>query len=326
MKSGTRKTQLAWAAAAGLAGFMLFAGCKPKESAYKASEAVSAYAKDMSDSAGRLTSKAGEKLGLVDKKWDYVRLAWNIEEETAAGTAVGFDAERELGRALFAEFIARHGQLADERMDRYLNLLAAGVAAHGSRPGLPVCVAVLQSEDRLAWGLPGGYLVVTLGALRCCESESEAAGVLASALAQSNLRFVLALAAQEQAALGAAATGKPAAQLDAALFSKVVQVTATKLLQQGPSNLEWRAGDRTATAMLVRMGYEPGGLKAWLARVQVKLLEESGGRPLKDRATFRLREDAIAERLEELHAPAIGRTISDRWKREVKTRLPAPRL
>jgi predicted Zn-dependent protease len=313
--------------AAILIAMLALAGCKPKESAYKATEAVSSYARDMGDAAGRATTKAGERLGLVDKKWDYVRLAWETSAKPpASAPAYEFEDEREAGRTLMAEFIARFGKLRDDSVERYLNHVTAGLAAYSDRPSAPVCVAVLMTEERRAWGLPGGYLVVTIGALRCCESESEAAGLLASVLAMSNLKCALSRMAEQQAALLPESTGKRATELSDEDFAKVVQATATNLIKDGLSETDVRSSDRTATDLLVRLGYEPGGLKAWLARVQVKRQQEAGGKPLKDYGSFKARDTAIDERLAEIHAPSLGRSIADRWRRDCSAHLPAAKF
>lgn len=313
--------------AAILLAMLALAGCKPKEGAYKATEAVSAYARDMGDAAGRATSKAGERLGLVDKKWDYVRLAWEPSAKPpVSAPAYEFEDERDAGRALVAEFIARFGKLRDDTVERYLNHVAAGLAAYSDRPSAPVCVVVLSSEDRRAWGLPGGYLLVTIGALRCCESESEAAGLLASVLALSNQKCALSRMAEQQAALLPDTASKRATELSDEDFAKVVQATATSLIKDGFAEADVRSSDRSATDLLVRLGYEPGGLKAWLARVQVKRQQESAGKPLKDYSSFKARDTTIDERLAELHAPSVGRSIADRWRRDCSAHLPAAKF
>lgn len=308
-------------------GALALTGCKPKESAYKATENVSAYAREMGDAAGRVTNKAATRLGLVEKKYDYVRFAWGPgEKPLAVAPAYSFEDEREAGRALAAEFIARLGRFEHERVERYLNQLAAAIAAYSDRPDLPATVVVVHSEERKAWGLPGGYGVVTLGALRCCESESEAAGLLATMFAQSSLKQTLHLLAEQAAAAVPEAKDKPITALPPEDFARAIQATANALLKEAPDAASMAAADRSAVDVLVRLGYEPGGLRAYLARVQAKMQEESGGKPMKEYAWFKARETAMDERFSELHVLPTGRTVSARWRRECSVQLPAPKL
>lgn len=308
-------------------GVIALSGCKPKESAYKATENVSTYARGVSDAAGRATTKAAERLGLVDKKWDYVRFAWGPGEKPVTVTpSYSFEDEREVGRALAAEFIARFGRFEHDRVERYLNELAAAVAAYSDRPDLPVAVVIVHSEERRAWGLPGGYGVVTMGALRCCESESEAAGLLASMFAQASLKHTLSVLTQQAALTLPEAKEKPITALAAEDFARAIQAAANELIKEAPSADFQRAEDRSAVDILVRLGYEPGGLRAWLARVQAKMQEESGGKPMKEYAVFKARESAMDDRFAEIHATTTGRTVNARWRRECIVQLPAPKL
>ena len=300
------------------------AGCRPKESASKARDTVAGYAKDVGDAAGRLTTKAGEKLGLVEKRYDYVRRAWGSTEKLADPLgAYTLEEEREVGRALAAEVFKRYGHYENERLDRYLNLIAAGLCSFSARPALPCCVGVLRSDELASFGLPGGYLLVTLGSVRACESESEVAGLLAFALAQVNLRHALAHLRRLQAGLQSSLPPQPVTEAEDRDFSTLIETAAAHLLQDGPMTAEVRACDRAATELLVRMGYEPGGLKAFLARAQMRL-RQSGTGPVKDYANFKQREKNIDERLGELHALTVGRSLTDRFRRECVASLPAP--
>lgn len=300
---------------------LLFAelpGCKPKDTAYQVGETTKRYAKDLSSSAERLTIKTGESLGLVEKKFDYVRAAYESgEPPMPLKSEYTLEEEREIGRALTAELLKRYGHYENKEVDRYLNLLLAALCAYSDRPALPCSVAVLRSEEIRSFALPGGYVLVTLGALRLCDSESELAGLLAYNLAQIGLHCTL--AQMEQLQPGAAIS-----QLEDDKFSRAVESMSGKLIQDVLAAETGRVCDRAATDLLVRLGFEPGGLKAYLVRVQIQLREKRGGRPLENYAYYKEREQNIDKRLEELHAPTAGRTMNDRYRRECLALLPAP--
>jgi len=300
----------------------LLLGCKPRESA----NTVSTYAKDFGASASRLTTQAGEKLGLVVKKWDYVRFAWEAQEKSAELThGYSYADERDLGLLLALEFFARDGCFEHERLNPYLNLVAAALAAHSERPLLEVHVGVLRSESLHAYSLPGGLILVPLGALRVCESESELAGLLAQAVAQCELRLTLARLERFAAERHAAVKDKSCVLLPPEQLQALLEDGALDLSRNGLKAAEARAADRRSVDLLMRLGYEPGGLRAHLARVQLKLREKVGGGPLANYAEFKAREETIDTRLAELHAPSLGRTIADRYRRECLAHLPAPK-
>jgi predicted Zn-dependent protease len=73
-------------------------------------------------------------------------------------------------------------EIQDAGVQRYVEHLARRIASH-SDLRIPISVTVLESNDIDAMGLPGGFLYVTSGLLRACESEDQLAGVLAREIA-----------------------------------------------------------------------------------------------------------------------------------------------
>lgn len=306
-----------------LACLALLAAAACKQTAQQVSATVKSYAEGVS-TAGRAT---GEELGLLKPRtFDYVRRAWNAHEEPAAlaGTYT-FEQERELGRALAAEFQGRLGRHENDRLERYLALVAAALAAHSERPDLPAAVSILRSETVACYAAPGGYVLVTFGALRLCRSESELAGLFAQAIAYSASRRALADLEGLQAELNPAGGGD-LNRLDANGFSNLLEQAANRFVARGYDYERLAACDRQAVDLLVRLGYEPGGLKAFLTRQQVQIHERSGGRPALGLDAFKGREEAIDARLAQLAAPSIGRNLVQRFRQECQARLPAPVL
>jgi len=73
-------------------------------------------------------------------------------------------------------------EIQDAAIQRYVDSLARRIATH-SDLRIPLKVTVLESNDIDAMGLPGGFLFVTSGLVRACESEDQLAGVLAREIA-----------------------------------------------------------------------------------------------------------------------------------------------
>lgn len=298
-------------------------GCKPKQTMNDAADSVSRYAKEMGTSAEKLGTKAGQTLGLVEKKWDYVRLAFRDGEPalvTTGGYAVAD--ERELGRALVLEWLGKYKRYSHDRMDRYLNRLAAAVTAYSARPASPVTVIVLDSEEVMCFGTPGGYVLVTLGGLRAAESESELAGYLALGIAHAQLNHSLTLL--ERIAGGPLVFEKGVPQ-EPVRLSAAAEETVALILRNGYAAADTQAAAREATQWMIRLGYEPGSLKAFSERVKVRKQAKNPILPAEDLAFARQVEEAVDQRLAELHAPTSGRTVVPRFRRECMSCLPIPR-
>jgi hypothetical protein len=299
-----------------------FVSCKPKQSVDSATDSVSRYAKEMSDSAEKLGTKAGQTLGLVEKKWDYVRLAYG-DGETSASVLGRYSVaeEREIGRALAIEWTAKFGCYTHDRLDRYLNQIAAALAAYSERPTLPATVIILDTEEVRCFGAPGGFVLVSLGALRATESESELAACVALGLAHAQLQHTLNLF---ERIAGGALIFEKGAPAEPIRLSAASEETVALLVRNGYVPADVRSAAREATRLLVRLGYEPGGLRAFVERTKVRRQVKNPILPADELAYCRTVEEAVAQRLEELHAPVTGRTLVPRFRRECASCLPIP--
>ena len=293
-------------------------GCQTKARVQDFSDSAVSATKSAGQAAKTLGTKTGQLLGLVDKKVDYIELAF-AQSETPASLKAGYtlEDEREIGRALASDVFKRFKRYAHPELDRYLNLLTASLCAVSERPGMPCCVAIVQLEQPRYFSLPGGYLIVSLGALRTCESESDLAALLAEGFAHIQLGHALERWERLQAA------ARRPGDIPNQEFSDLAETVSARLMQEGFTPAELKTGDRLATRLLTRLGYEPGGVKSRLEQEQLMLRKGTTG-PLKDYEIYKERAAAVDAELEELHAQPGGRTNSDRFKRECFARLPAP--
>lgn len=300
-----------------------FASCKPKQSMNNAADSVAQYAKEMGDSAGKLGTKAGQTLGLVEKKWDYVRLAYG-DGETPASIQGRYAVaeERELGRVLAVEWTAKFGCYNHDRLERYLNRIAAALAAYSERPAMPATVIILDTEEVRCFGAPGGFVFLSLGALRAPESESELAACVALGLSHAQLQHTTNLFERIAGGPLVFEKGAPAEPIR---FSAAAEETAALLVRNGYVAADVRSAAREATRLLVRLGYEPGGLKAFIERTKVRRQLKHPILPADELTYCKTVDEAVTQRLEELHAPTTGRTLVPRFRRECASCLPIPR-
>ena len=96
-------------------------------------------------------------------------------------------AEAKLGQFLVLCHLHMARVLEDDVLVRYINAVAAVVGEKSQRYDLTYRVVVLKDESINGYGLPGGYIVLTSGLLRCIRSEAELACVLGHEMAHINL-------------------------------------------------------------------------------------------------------------------------------------------
>ncbi len=87
--------------------------------------------------------------------------------------------EDSYGQSVAVAVTNAYGYYDDEKVNKYVNLVGLTVVSGSDRPDGNFVFGVVNSEDIGAYSGPGGYIMITRGALRKMESEAELAGVLA---------------------------------------------------------------------------------------------------------------------------------------------------
>lgn len=94
--------------------------------------------------------------------------------------------EREIGSAAFAKLAGKYGVLRDEELTGYLNKFGKSLALYCARQEFDYYFAILDTDTVNAYSLPGGYVLITKGALKALQSPGELAGVIAHELGHIN--------------------------------------------------------------------------------------------------------------------------------------------
>lgn len=100
-----------------------------------------------------------------------------------AGTKIGIVEEMRVGRSFTARMADKYGLVKNAGLTKYLNLTANAVAGVASRSELEFYVAVLNTDEVRAMAGPGGYLMISKGALKKLNNEAELAFVLGQLIA-----------------------------------------------------------------------------------------------------------------------------------------------
>jgi beta-barrel assembly-enhancing protease len=96
--------------------------------------------------------------------------------------------EVNVGKTLAARLAKKYGLIKDEPFTRYLNLVGKSLAIYSSRQELDFRFGILDTEDVNAFACPGGYVLITRGAIDLMENEAELASLLSHELSHVTLK------------------------------------------------------------------------------------------------------------------------------------------
>lgn len=102
-----------------------------------------------------------------------------------------YAAEVEIGRNMAGRLLGYYGIVDDEKLVGYLNQVGNYVASYSDFPDRKYMFAVLKHESVNAFACPGGYVLVTLGALRAAHNEAEVAAVLGHEITHVGKRHMM---------------------------------------------------------------------------------------------------------------------------------------
>lgn len=87
-------------------------------------------------------------------------------------------AEQEIGRNMAGRLLAHYGVVENDALVGYVNQVGNYVASYGEFPDRRYMFNILNSDSVNAFACPGGYILITIGALRLAKNEAELAMVL----------------------------------------------------------------------------------------------------------------------------------------------------
>lgn len=92
-------------------------------------------------------------------------------------------AEMEIGRNMAGRLIKYYGAYPDEKLVRYVNEVGSLVSRYSDFPDRKFMFEVYYSDDVNAFACPGGYILVSLGAIKNASNEAELAHILGHEIA-----------------------------------------------------------------------------------------------------------------------------------------------
>ena len=196
--------------------------------------------------------------------------------------------EREIdfGRGVSAKILGKYPILRDQQTVRYISQIGTGISAQLGRPELRYYFGILDTDEINAFAAPGGYIFVTLGALKLMRNEAQLAGVLAHELAHVNQKHIvrkLKLQSTDRSVTSGIAQVLGGATLTAKIALERLNDLAFKMLmEEGLSKEDEADADKKALEMLMSTGYDLQSyleylqsLKPYLEQGQAKVLSKT---------------------------------------------------
>lgn len=186
---------------------------------------------------------------------------------------IGPEKEREIGFGIASTVVGRYPLVDDAELTRYVNLVGHAVALQSPRLGeVTFHFGVLDTEDVNAFASPGGYVLVTRGALALMETEAELAGVLAHEVSHVDEKHVL----DEIRRSSVIEQARDEADIEGPLLDRLAEAGST-LLFTGLSREDELEADSLGVIYAEATGYRSRGLLDFLDRLRRREAAEEGG-------------------------------------------------
>jgi predicted Zn-dependent protease len=220
--------------------------------------------------------------------------------------------EKPLGRNVALTLTNRYPVSQDPMLNDYVTRIGLVLGNVTDRPDLEVHAGALRTREVGAWAGPGGYILITEGAIGMMDDESELAGVLAHELAHAVLKHGLDAVKQEST--------KQEFLALMSLFketSKYVEVAAAAtdvVISKPYSRDQERAADAAGVKYLIAAGYDPNGLLKFLQKLQRTKGAAAGGQMLSTHPGLDERISNVRNLIAQAGSPG-GARLKDRFVR-----------
>ncbi|HYE93343.1 MAG TPA: M48 family metalloprotease [Terriglobales bacterium] len=179
--------------------------------------------------------------------------------------------EVEVGRSVAAAVGARYPILRDVALTKYVAMVGNTVAAVSDRPDLRYYFAVLDTPQPEALAAPGGFVFISKGTLDVMRDEAMLAGVLGHEIGHIALKHhneTIKDQRKKGLAMIGVNIGLSFVPGPAGYFTPVMSLVADGLAEgvlKGFSRSEEMASDKVGFEYAARAGYDPAGLREFLA-------------------------------------------------------------
>jgi beta-barrel assembly-enhancing protease len=184
----------------------------------------------------------------------------------ASTLPIGPEKETEIGFGIAAVVAGRFPVAADTSLLHYVNLVGRTVAEQSPRRHeVAFRFGVLETDDVNAFAAPGGFILVTRGALALMDDESVLAGVLAHEIAHVDQKHVL----EEIRRSSVVQSARDEGMLTGPVLDQLSELGGS-LLFTGLSRSDEMEADSLALIYAAAAGYRVDGLPRFLERLRAR--------------------------------------------------------
>lgn len=267
-----------------------------------------ASANDIGNMTGSIVGQATHDSSLGNRTGRQVAAGVN----TAKALSVDERAEKAMGESVVLAVTNKYKLSTNQKLSHYVSLVGQTVVGSSSAPDLEWVFGVLDTDEVNAFAGPGGFVLVTRGAIARMEDEAELAGVLAHEVAHVTQHHGLEAVKNSGkmkglTELAAASVDERAAQF-MPLASEAVDTVAVKGYDRGQ---EFRA-DEEAVRLLGATGYDPNAYARFLGKLSSK------GGLMSTHPGAAERAQRVASQIHREAPTAKGATLRERFLANVK--------
>ncbi len=180
-----------------------------------------------------------------------------LEKKTGPKVDPNVVKEVNVGKALAAKLAKKYGLIKDEPFTRYINLVGKSMAIYSSRQELDFRFGILDTEDVNAFACPGGFVLVTKGAIDIMETEAELASLLSHELSHVTLKHSGDFEEKGASILDViSAIMAPGGGLVSSVTKGAVDGLVNQFFEKGRKKEEEIESDKAGTIYLSQAGYD----------------------------------------------------------------------
>lgn len=228
------------------------------------------------DTATKSVASAAATAGLISSDQ-----AESVGKVSTAGTKAleDFTPENEyfIGRSVAASVLKSYHVYDNRHVNEYLNEIGQALAAASDKPEVykGYRFVAMDTDEVNAFSTPGGFVLVSRGLLRNCNSEDAVAAVLAHEVGHVQLGHGMATIKGSRRTdalkIMAVEAGKNLAGDEIAQLTEVFEGTVDDMvntMKSGYGRKDEFEADKVAVTIMKRLGYNPNGLRDMLVQMK----------------------------------------------------------